>query len=72
MLEVRNLFKKIKYGEVAMWSVMGCFNKYCMSYEPECLNNSFRNFYIKASAMTKNDLIVCDIWAETLRKQLGK
>lgn len=66
MLEKREIFKKVKYGEVAMWSVMACFNKYCMSYEGDCLNPSFRRFYLKAADMTKNDVLLCDLWAKRL------
>ncbi len=46
----------------------GAFNKYCMSYEPDCLNNGLRKFYLKASAMTKNDIVLCDIWAKALER----
>jgi len=45
MLDKREIIKKINGFEVWAWAVMGCFNKYCMSYEPECLNNGFRKFY---------------------------
>ncbi|CDW74092.1 UNKNOWN [Stylonychia lemnae] len=69
MLEKRGIIKKINGFEVWAWAVMGCFNKYCMSYEPECLNNGFRKFYLKASAMTQNDIIMCDTWAKSLIKQ---
>jgi hypothetical protein len=47
MLQKRGLFKKFAYGEVISWAIMGCFTKYCMSCEPECLNDSFRGFYHK-------------------------
>lgn len=52
MLDTKGYIKKIKNFEVWAWAVMGCFNKYCMSYEPECLNKGLRKFYIKAAAMT--------------------
>jgi hypothetical protein len=52
MLEKRGIIKKINNFEVFAWCSMACFNKYCMSYEPDCLNKGFRNFYLKASAMT--------------------
>ena len=69
MLDKRGIFKKIKYGEVGIWSVVACFNKYCLSYEQDCLNPGLSKFYIKASDMTKNDLIMCDIWAKSLIKK---
>lgn len=69
MLETRGIIKKINLFEVYAWAVLGCFNKYCMSYEPDCLNNGFRKFYIRAADMTENDLIMCDIWTKTLIKQ---
>ena len=72
MLEKRGIIKKYNYFETLAWAVMGCFNKYCMSYEPECLNPGFRKFYLKAADMQKNDIILCDAWAKTLLKQQGK
>lgn len=72
MLEKRGFIKKINYFETFAWAFMGCFNKYCMSYEADCLNPGFRKFYIKAAAMTRNDIDLCDIWAKTLLKQQGK
>lgn len=63
MLEKRGLITKFKYGEVIAWVLMGCFNKYCMSFEPELLNDSFRGFYHKYSAMTRNDTELCGLWA---------
>ena len=66
MLERHGIMKKINYFEVFAWAVMGCFNKYCMSYEPDCLNKGLIKFYLKASAMTHNDIILCDAWARTL------
>ena len=66
ILDSRNIFKKFKYGELVIWSLCGTFNKYCMSYEPYCLAPSFRKFYINAASMTKNDIILCDIWAKML------
>ena len=42
---------------------MGCFTKYCMSCEPECLNDGFRGFYHKYSKMTRNDTDLCTVWA---------
>lgn len=48
------------------WSVFGCFNKYCMTFEPELLNKELRKFYLKASAMTKNDIILCDVLTDML------
>ena len=68
MLEKRGIIKTINYFETFLWAICGCFNKYCMSYEPECLNPGLRKFYIKAAAMTQNDLILCDAWAKTLLK----
>lgn len=38
-----------------------------MGLEPDCMNNSFRRFYMKASAMTKNDALLCDVWAKMLK-----
>lgn len=64
ILDSRNIIKKIKYGEVMLWAIAGTFNKYCMSFEPYCLNDSFRKFYIRAAAMTKVDVQLCDIWAK--------
>jgi len=69
MLDKRGIIQKINGFEVWAWAVMGCFNKYCMSYEPECLNNGFRKFYQNASNMTLNDKILCDSWAKSLIKQ---
>lgn len=68
MLERHGIMKKINYFEVFAWAFMGCFNKYCMSYEPDCLNKGLVKFYLKASAMTHNDIILCDVWARTLIK----
>ena len=53
-----------------LWVGSGAFNMYCMSYEPDCLNRGMRKFYLKASAMTKNDIILCDVWAKMLEKQM--
>ena len=72
MLEKRGVLKKINYFDVFAWCVMACFNKYCMSYEPECLNKGFRNFYLKAANMSKNDILLCDAWAKSLAKQQGR
>jgi hypothetical protein len=71
MLDSRNIIKKFKYGELILWSICGTFNKYCMSFEPYCLTNSFRNFYIKAAAMTKADIVLCDIWAKKMELGLA-
>jgi hypothetical protein len=68
MLDTRNIFKKVKYGEVLLWTIGGTFNKYCMSFEPDCLTPSFRNFYQKAAAMTKNDIKLCDIWSKMVEQ----
>ena len=59
--------KRITYGEVLLWIVSATFNMYCMGWEPDCMNNSFRRFYMKASAMTKNDALLCDVWAKMLK-----
>lgn len=67
MIEKKGIMNKIKYSEILMWTIMGCFNKYCMSFEPDCLNNSFRKFYLKASCMTPNDVELCNIWAEMVK-----
>ena len=69
MLESHGLIKKIKNFEVWAWAVMGCFNKYCMSYEPDCLNKGLRKFYLKAADMSRNDIILCDAWATRLKNQ---
>jgi hypothetical protein len=45
---------------------MGAFNKYCMSFEPECLNPGFRSFYHKYSGMTRNDTELCGLWTQRL------
>jgi hypothetical protein len=67
VLDTNNIVKKVKYGEVMLWTMFGTFNKYCMSFEPELLNNGLRKFYLYASAMTKNDIILCDVWAKMLK-----
>lgn len=67
MLDTRGIFKKFKYGELIPW-IMGCtFTKYCMAWEPECLNGPFKKFYLKAANMTYNDIKLCDTWAEMLK-----
>lgn len=63
MLQKRGLFYKFKFGEVLTWVLMNTFNKYIMSCEPECFNDSFRGFYHKYSGMTKNDTELCLVWA---------
>jgi hypothetical protein len=68
MLEQRGIIKKLNYFETWAWAVMGCFNKYCNAYEPDCLNPGLRKFYTKASDMTTNDLILCDAWAKSIMK----
>ena len=68
ILDSRGIFKKFKYGEVLVWTISGTFNKYCMSFEPDCLAPSIRNFYTKASLMTKEDIRLCEIWAEMVKK----
>jgi ribosomal protein L20 len=50
---------------------MGCFNKYLMSFEPECLSSSFRSFYHKYSAMTKNDTDFCALWIQRMENGLA-
>lgn len=67
MLDSRGIFKKFKYGELIPWIGASSFTMYCMGWEPDCLNNSFRKFYLKASAMTTNDIILCDVWAKMLK-----
>ena len=67
MLDSRGIVKKIKYGEVLLWTISGTFNKYCMSYEPDNLAPSIRKFYLNASAMTKADIRMCEIQAQMLR-----
>jgi hypothetical protein len=67
MLDVRGIFKKFSYGEFIPWVFAATFNKYCMSYEPECLNNGFRKFYLKAAAMTYNDIKLTEVWAKMLK-----
>jgi hypothetical protein len=64
VLKKRGLDLRFKYGEVVVWSIMGCFNKYLMSYEPECLNPSFRAFYWKYSQQTRNDFELCGLWIQ--------
>jgi hypothetical protein len=63
LLQKRGLFYKFPYGEVLTWALMGTFTKYCMSYEPECLNESFRGFYHRYSAMSDNDTEFCTLWS---------
>jgi hypothetical protein len=67
MLDVREIFKKIAYGEVAIFTTMGTFLKYCMSYETDCLDPAFAKFYATASAVTKNDLKLIEIWNLSLK-----
>ena len=64
VLKKRGLNLRFKYGEVFVWAVMGCFNKYLMSYEPECLNPSFRAFYWTYSQMTRNDFDLLQLWMQ--------
>lgn len=66
MLDSRGIIKKFKHAEVLFWSVQATFTKYCMSYEPELLNAGFKKMYLKTGNMTKNEIILCDIWERML------
>ena len=67
MLHSRGIFRKFKYGEMIPWVLGSTFTMYCMAWEPECLSDSFRKFYLRVSSMTKNDVMLTDIWAKMLR-----
>jgi hypothetical protein len=68
MLDVRNIFKKINNGEVAIFTIMGTFLKYCMSYETDLLSPAFSKFYASAANLSKNDLKLIEIWNLTLKE----
>ena len=64
VLKKRGIDLRFKYGEVVIWSIMGCFNTYLNSYEPECLNPSFRAFYWKYTQQTRADFELCGLWIQ--------
>jgi hypothetical protein len=66
ILDKRNIVKKFKYGELIPWVGSSTFTMYCMAWEQDCLEPSFKKFYLKASAMTPNDIILCDVWNKML------
>ena len=62
ILDKKGYFKKFKYGELIPWVMSASFCKYCMAIETDCLGSAMRKFYLKASAMTTNDIILCEVW----------
>ena len=68
MLEKRGIIKKFDYFEVLLWNIMITFNQYTVSYEADVMNPSWVKFQHKFSRMTKNDILLCDLWAKSLIK----
>ncbi|CDW79410.1 UNKNOWN [Stylonychia lemnae] len=72
MLERRGIIKKYDYFEVLLWNIMITFNQYTVSYEADVMNPTFLKFQHRFSQMTKNDILLCDLWAKSLLIQQGK
>ena len=44
------------------WVLSATFNKYCMAIETDCLGPTMLKFYTKAADLTKNDLLLIQVW----------
>ena len=70
MGEHKNVIPKSKHKYVIIWVVFNIFLQSCMGLQQDILNLGLFKFYKKWSIMTKNDLLLADVWKKMLNDRV--